>query len=261
MRHSHPRAGAWIAWAAILALPAAAASDRIRLRDGKALHGKVINATQSLFVIKLDSGETRPIPRGRVAECLFDRATPPPAGRAGDASFEAREVVFLPRAEYLKLLLEELRRARRSISVVMYQMSMAFTERNEPFRIARALIDAANRGVDVRVLFEDPGCGYILDCNTEAAAYLAGNGVRVKFDDPERVTHAKLVLIDGFTSILGSHNWSSSGLRTNSESSVLVRSGDVAAEFGRLFDEIWSSGNCVAGPAERRRREARRMGK
>jgi phosphatidylserine/phosphatidylglycerophosphate/cardiolipin synthase-like enzyme len=70
------------------------------------------------------------------------------------------------------------------------------------------------------------------------------------------VTHTKLVVLDGATSILGSHNWSASGLTRNSESSVLVRSKDVAAVFGRCFADAWSKGNGVTGVVERQRREA-----
>jgi len=69
------------------------------------------------------------------------------------------------------------------------------------------------------------------------------------------------IVIDGMTSILGSHNWSASGLTRNSESSVLVRSQKVAGVFGRCFAEAWSKGNGVTGVAERQRRVASRRRK
>ena len=240
----------------IFAQPSAAVCDRLVLKDGRILEGNVVNATSALLVIKLDSGETRPIPRWDVAEYHRDREEQTPEGRKDGNAFRAEEVIFLPRADYRKQLFEELRRAQKSVFVIMYEMSVTFHDRDEPLKIADALIDARKRGVDVRVLFEDPGSGFILDCNSGAAEYLTENGVRVKFDDPNRVTHTKLVVVDGTTSILGSHNWSASGLTRNSESSVLVRSRDVAAVFGRCFAEAWSKGNGVTGVVERQRREA-----
>lgn len=261
MPHGFAGAGVLAGCAFILAQPGAALADQLFLQNGSVLQGKIINRTQALLVIRLDSGETRPIPHGMVKECRLDKEQPASAAPRGDAVFTAEEVVFLPRAEYRIRLIEELRRARKSISIIMYEMLVVHREQNEPFKIARALIDARERGVDVRVIFEDPGSGFILDCNAEAATHLAGHGVRVKFDDPKRVTHAKLVVIDDATSILGSHNWSSSGLMRNSESSVLVRSEETAAAFGRLFEEMWSKGNGVTGVAERQRREAKKWEK
>lgn len=231
-----------------------AVCDQLVMKDGRTLEGTVVNTTRALLVIKLDSGETRPIARQEVAEYRRDHEEQT-AGNEGDG-FKADEVLFLPRGEYRGQLIHELARAQKTVSVIMYQMSVTFWDRDEPLKVADGLIEARKRGVDVRVLFEDPGSGFILDCNSEAAEYLAENGVKVKFDDPKRVTHTKLVIIDGTTSILGSHNWSASGLTRNSESSVLVRSRDVAAVFGRCFAEAWSRGNAVTGVLDRQRREA-----
>jgi phosphatidylserine/phosphatidylglycerophosphate/cardiolipin synthase-like enzyme len=241
-----------------LAWPAAALPDRLILKDGSTLDGHIINATGSLIVIRLDTGETRPIPRRSVAGYRGAREAAGPRAGSIAGAHPAEEVLLLSGRRYRAQLVDEIARAERRVFVIIYEMCLGFWKGNEPLGIADALIEAQARGVDVRILFEDPGSGFILDCNVAAARYLAAKGVAVRFDDPRRVTHTKLVVIDGETSILGSHNWSLSGLRRNSESSVLLRSKGAAAEYERCFAEAWAGGNAPTGAAVRLRRETTR---
>ena len=78
-------------------------------------------------------------------------------------------------------------------------------------------------------------------------------GVSVKFDAPDHVTHTKLVLIDGKTALVGSHNWSLAALSYNYESSVLVRSEKVAEELTRYFMSLWTKAYSAKAVMARRK--------
>jgi len=148
-------------------------------------------------------------------------------------------------ASYANVLLELLQRARQSIHVSMYRVSYysgyADSLANE---ILAALIDAAHRGLDVRVLLDD--CAYYqdsADANLTSAIFLHQRGLEVRLDEASLTTHAKLVVIDGQTVLLGSTNWNYYSLEKNCETDVaFVCLPAIAAPFEAYFETLWASG-------------------
>ena len=114
--------------------------------------------------------------------------------------------------------------------------------------LLQALIDAANRGLDVKVLLDD--CAYYADsaaANLTSALVLQQRGVEVRFDDPGLTTHTKLVVIDGQTVVLGSTNWNYYALQQNCEIAMaFVHLPEVAAAFETFFQSLWATGRDIA---------------
>jgi phosphatidylserine/phosphatidylglycerophosphate/cardiolipin synthase-like enzyme len=114
--------------------------------------------------------------------------------------------------------------------------------------LSNALVDAvaaaAGRGLDVRVLIDD--CRLYADsadANLAAALVFRERGVPVRFDDPAETTHAKLVIIDGETVVLGSTNWNYYSLERNVETNVaLIGIPEVAAPYEAFFESLWCAG-------------------
>jgi len=152
-------------------------------------------------------------------------------------------------ALYAALLLELLPRARCSVHVAMYRVSVY---PNYPGSLANELVDglisAAGRGLDVRILIDD--CRYYADsadANLVSAIYLYQHGIEVRFDGPEETTHAKLVVIDGESVVLGSTNWNYYSLERNVEANVgLLRIPRVAEAFEAFFEILWEDGRPIA---------------
>lgn len=154
----------------------------------------------------------------------------------------------LDTGNYARILLSLLNEARESIHVVMYRASYYPIYRNSLSNdILNALVSAAGRGVEVKVLLDD--CAFYPEsaqANREAAYYLADHGIAVRFDDPSVTTHAKLVIIDGRHIILGSTNWNYYSLEKNNEADIAVIGiPDLANTYERFFTFIWNGGRPV----------------
>lgn len=114
------------------------------------------------------------------------------------------------------------------------------------FPLLQATIDAAQRGVEVRILLS--GAWYVRDENERMAAWLAEQAetgdlpLSVRLAEPDgqfEKIHAKGLVVDGETAALGSANWNDNSLRNNREV-VLVLEGEAAAGyFENVFEADW----------------------
>lgn len=95
------------------------------------------------------------------------------------------------------------------------------------------LEDAADRGVDVRILADQEG-----DDTEAILERLAADGVHTRQDSRLSTLHSKIVLADG-VALVGSHNWTEAALSSNHEGTVLIADGTVAAEYAAWFDGLW----------------------
>jgi len=126
--------------------------------------------------------------------------------------------------------------ASSSIDVEVY----TFTNR----RLADALIDAAERGVKVRVILEarldDP------KPNENTAKYLSANGVSVRFASPKfTLTHSKLMVIDGKKALVGSINFSNNAVLKNREADAILI-GPVVSQYLSIFEQDWNDALKIA---------------
>lgn len=151
------------------------------------------------------------------------------------------EVENIPPERYFETALAEIRKAESSIQLYMYLISPPQKRlESKVHRLVDALAEAGERGVEVQVVldrnidwneegafgFQDPTRG-----NEEAYHYLRERGVKVLFDDQAVLLHAKVLVIDEKTVILGSTNWSETSLTRNWEANALIRSREFAADI------------------------------
>lgn len=118
---------------------------------------------------------------------------------------------------------------------------------DQPF--VRALVRAARRGVAVRVLLN--GAWYAREGNRAVVRALNDRAARegldltAKLADPRGrygTVHAKGLVMDGGTVVLGSLNWNNHSARENREVVLALRSDGAARYFGRVFEADWRGG-------------------
>ncbi|MEM2409477.1 MAG: phospholipase D-like domain-containing protein [Thermofilaceae archaeon] len=162
-----------------------------------------------------------------------------PLPAPGQAQFT---VELLPNMAYFERVSELIKRAEKSVYVVMFVMKYdpkETPERDPANALIELLVDARNRGLDVRVVVDDT----TRQSYPETIEYLKSKGVPVRLDPKAGVTtHAKIVVVDGRCSVIGSHNWTESALSSNNEFSVLLCSKDFAGEVEGYFMELWEQG-------------------
>jgi phosphatidylserine/phosphatidylglycerophosphate/cardiolipin synthase-like enzyme len=103
------------------------------------------------------------------------------------------------------------------------------------------LLGAASRGVDVTVVL-DKTTGFEATDNDTTARKLLDGGIKVVMEDPEQQTHAKFVVIDRDTVIVGSTNWTRPAVENGNEASVLVRHREVNEVFRNYVSMLTSKG-------------------
>ena len=133
-----------------------------------------------------------------------------------------------PGGEIRAMLESALNAANRRVLVEIYTLT-------DPEVIA-GLVAAHRRGATVRVVM-DPNQAY----NLHAYSMLVSNGVEARWYPIPRgaLLHAKIGLFDGVL-VLGSANWSRSGLGVNHELDVETQDPSAVAAFGSRFDWDWA---------------------
>lgn len=138
------------------------------------------------------------------------------------------------------VLRDTLRNAQESIAIK--QMAIG----DETFPLLREAVRAAERGVDVRILLS--GAWYAEEANRELQTYLERQAEREDLPLSVRVAtpdgafekiHAKGVLVDGETTVIGSLNWNNNSMRNNREVGLVIESTEVASYYGDVFDSDW----------------------
>ena len=150
------------------------------------------------------------------------------AGVSAGAGEPVRSIV---NREYLPALLDLINGASNSIEFVQLEMH----DDRAVQAIEAALAAAVKRGVKVRGLLDDG-----VDFNAAAVARLLAFGAEAKLDTPAKMTHAKLVVVDGRIVLLGSTNWTGNSMGNNNESNVRLDDPVLADAFARYFAALWA---------------------
>ena len=138
------------------------------------------------------------------------------------------ELVVLTDRDYFPAALKAINDAKSSIYLLMYMIEIRNENSSDPvYQLTEALVKAHHRGVKVKVIIESEKSRESM----KAFEILKNADIDAAFDDPYYFTHDKVLVVDSFTSIVGSHNWSTGALTRNHETSVLIRSKEVAEEL------------------------------
>jgi len=146
--------------------------------------------------------------------------------------------------EYLPFVGNLLNNALSSIDLMMFYLKIEPRNDYPVNALLDKLVAKHGQGVAVRVILDrdHPTDVYRSEViNREALLRLQRAGVPVRQDERTRLTHAKLLLMDGRHIVLGSHNWTAGSLCLYGETSVYLNSAPLAADFYSLFQDCWDA--------------------
>ncbi|BEG56554.1 Nuclease NucT [Helicobacter sp. NHP21005] len=143
--------------------------------------------------------------------------------------------------EALKSLISGINAAKSQINISIY----SFTHKD----IAKALKDAASRGVKVNIIYDTGGAhgkystmGYLAKYRGISTCMLSGKEARYfgKGKEHRGIMHQKLAIIDNNTIFLGSANWSKNAFENNYE--LLVKDNDpsMIQKAQSYYKKMWS---------------------
>jgi len=158
------------------------------------------------------------------------------------------DVTDISGKKYYPAVREVMDGANESIFMVMYVVSLhPRNTKSLVYKLCQSLVDAKKRGVKVKVILDrnvdfgrvkKHGKWKVQGKNKDAFLLFKGNGIDVFYDDMTTYTHNKVIVVDKEIIVLGSTNWSRSALRRNNETSVLIKSRELAESILTDFSNI-----------------------
>ena len=131
----------------------------------------------------------------------------------------AWQVYFSPNHGATQAVVEVLKAARRTVLVQAYTFTSA--------AIAKALVEAHDRGVEVQVILDRKETG----ARYSSADFVAHAGIPTLIDGAHAIAHNKVMIIDGETVITGSFNFTTAAERQNAENLLVIRDRSLAGRY------------------------------
>ena len=133
---------------------------------------------------------------------------------------------FSPSGGCTEAVVSALDGAKKTVLVQAYSFTSA--------PIAKALVDAKKRGVDVQVILDKSQRGE----KYSSATFLANEGVPTYIDAAHKIAHNKVMIIDGQTVITGSFNFTKSAEDGNAENLLVINNApQLAARYTANWKE------------------------
>ncbi len=143
-------------------------------------------------------------------------------------------VYFSPHGGAEDAVVRVLRGARRQVLVAIYDLT--------DDRIAGALVEAAHRHVDTRVIMDAREARTRWSQYGVLASALGSRLVlRSGVGNPHAIMHDKFAVIDGSVVLTGSFNWTRLAECCNHENLLVIEDRALAREFAREFSRIWNA--------------------
>ena len=153
---------------------------------------------------------------------------------------EDKDKIEMLRSDYAERLIKAIDNAREKIDIIIYSFQFDYNEKTKNYEVMEALLKAHDRDVRIRIVLDSWKGGQ--SANEPAYEVLERAGVEVYYDFDTIASHNKLIVIDNETVLLGSANWTATGLAKNREASILIRdpstSGIYKAYIDKLIDNL-----------------------
>ncbi|WP_372367126.1 phosphatidylserine/phosphatidylglycerophosphate/cardiolipin synthase family protein [Candidatus Uabimicrobium sp. HlEnr_7] len=137
--------------------------------------------------------------------------------------------------KYYSVVEDALKNAESEITVIMYYVY------DKNLFLLELLAKAKKRGVKIKILLEKTTRkafnSHIYMYNARVAKILKKYGIyKVSFDSTSKVTHSKILIVDGYKTIIGSNNWSKKNSFTHQVGAV-IHSKKIALSFEKHFQQ------------------------
>jgi len=143
--------------------------------------------------------------------------------------------------KFLNAAVALIRAAQKEVFVMAYLMGGPGGKKpGKEAALYLELVKAKERGLSVKVIlnYTFPE-NQVIKQNIEAARWFKSHGIRCRTSARNRTIHAKMIIIDGVTLVIGSHNWSRRAIERNLEVSVKVEDERVVKDARDFYLGTW----------------------
>ena len=177
---------------------------------------------------------------GRAQPFSSSEPKPLPPARAGATTFPAR--TFQARMKITPLLTPD--NYAENVLTVIGSATKSFCMQTQYIHLSTRgaggkltqLVDALAQkiaaGVEVRLIVSQYGTGQWLEPLQQA-------GIDLQCVRAQQNVHNKGMVVDGKVVVLGSQNWSSEGVDTNRDASLIIEHDGIAQYYQAIFDDDW----------------------
>lgn len=142
---------------------------------------------------------------------------------------------FSPERSALQLVLNTIDAAQKSIRLMGYSFTSP--------EVSRSLIQAKQRGVDVKVVLDWKANNAKGSAGAAAMNLLVNAGIPVRTVSQFKIMHDKVIITDGRNVETGSFNFSRAAARSNSENALVIRDYPVLADtYLQHWQSRWEMG-------------------
>ena len=129
------------------------------------------------------------------------------------------QVFFSPRGGAQEALVATIGQAKDTIFVQAYSFTSA--------PIAKALVDAAKRGVKIEAILDKSQ----RSARYTGATFLKNEGIPVYIDEKHAISHNKVMIIDGSIVVTGSFNFTKAAEEKNAENLLIIWDKEMAKVY------------------------------
>jgi phosphatidylserine/phosphatidylglycerophosphate/cardiolipin synthase-like enzyme len=129
------------------------------------------------------------------------------------------QVCFTPGGNCTQEIINTINKANAQILVQAYSFTSA--------PIAKALVDAHKRGVDVKVILDKSQKTQ----RYSSAKFLVNQGIPTWIDYKVAIAHNKVMIIDNYIVITGSFNFTKAAQYKNAENLIILVNSDIAKKY------------------------------
>ncbi len=154
-------------------------------------------------------------------------ACEPSGATCADAGLAPVEVYFSPNGGVEDRLVQWMGQAEESLDLAIYLITSE--------RLSGQIVAARDRGVRVRLVVDDDGCGD----NNSRCTYLSGNDIDMRRLVSNGIMHHKFMVVDSHLLVTGSYNWTFSAENRNAENVIAIDDAELAALYLAEFEVLF----------------------
>ena len=137
------------------------------------------------------------------------------------------KVFFSPHGGCTEAVVTNLDKATNTVLVQAYSFTSA--------PIAKALVDAEKRGVKIQVILDKSNRTE----NYSSADFIQHAGIPTFIDAKHAIAHNKIMVIDSYTVLTGSFNFTKAAENNNAENLLVIQDAALAAKYTANWQAHW----------------------